>query len=613
MMARPAWTHTADVVVIGTGVAGLAAALAAHRAGRSVVVLSKADHRRGATATHYAQGGIAVVLPDADDSVDAHVADTLAAGAGLCDPDAVCSIVADGYRAVTELVGDGARFDEAVPGRWALTREGGHSRRRIVHAGGDATGAEVQRALDHAAGVLDIRTSHVALRVLHDGTAVTGVFVGNPDGYGIVSAPSVILASGGLGHLYSATTNPDGSTGDGIALALWAGVAVSDLEFIQFHPTMLFGGRTGGRHPLVTEAIRGEGAILLDRQGNSVTAGVHPMGDLAPRDVVAAAIDARLRATGDPCVFLDARGIEGFETRFPTVTAACRAAGIDPVRQPIPVVPGAHYSCGGVVTDVYGQTELPGLFAAGEVARTGMHGANRLASNSLLEGLVVGGRAGKAAAAHALAAGRCRATAPEPITHTAPERGKLQRAMSRDASVVRDAAGLNRLSDKLSEARVRERNRPSRFRGCRVGADGAGGDRCGPGPQRKPRLPPSRRVSGRHTGTSPQQRAPAGRRPELGAGGGAGGGGLTMLSECERSAAHRHHSARSGRGFALRARHHHVGDRARRCGGHGGDGAPGARRDRRAGGRVVGTRRGARCQRLPGARSRRGRCPVAAG
>jgi L-aspartate oxidase len=456
MIARPSWAHTADVVVIGTGVAGLAAALAAHRAGRSVVVLSKADQARGMTATHYAQGGIAVVLPDNDDSVDAHVADTLAAGAGLCDPDAVGSIVADGYRAVSGLVGAGARFDEVVPGRWDVTREGGHSRRRIVHAGGDATGAEVQRALDEAAAMLDIRTSHVALRVLHDGTAVTGVWVGNPDGYGIVSAPSVILASGGLGHLYGATTNPDGSTGDGIALALWAGVAVSDLEFIQFHPTMLFGGgQGGGRRPLVTEAIRGEGAILLDGQGNSVTAGVHPMGDLAPRDVVAAAIDARLRETGDPCVFLDARGIEGFEARFPTVTTACRDAGIDPVRQPIPVVPGAHYSCGGVVADVHGQTEMPGLFAAGEVARTGMHGANRLASNSLLEGLVVGGRAGRAAAAHAVAAGRPRAIAPDPIAHTAPERGRLQRAMSRDASVVRDAAGLNRLSDKLSGAPIR--------------------------------------------------------------------------------------------------------------------------------------------------------------
>ncbi|ORB72964.1 L-aspartate oxidase [Mycobacterium scrofulaceum] len=452
MIVRPDWTHSADVVVIGTGVAGLAAALAAHRAGRSVVVLSKADQAQGGTATHYAQGGIAVVLPGNDDSVEAHVADTLAAGAGLCDPDAVSSIVADGYRAVSELVGAGARFDEAIPGRWDVTREGGHSRRRIVHAGGDATGAEVQRALDRAAARLDIRTGHVALRVLHDEAAVTGVLLGSVDGYGIINAPAVILASGGLGHLYGATTNPAGSTGDGVALALWAGVAVSDLEFIQFHPTMLFAGAAGGRRPLVTEAIRGEGAILVDRQGNSVTAGVHPMGDLAPRDVVAAAIDTRLKATGDPCVFLDARGIEGFAKRFPTVTAACRAAGIDPVRQPIPVVPGAHYSCGGVVTDVHGQTELPGLFAAGEVARTGLHGANRLASNSLLEGLVVGGRAGNAAAAHAVSAGRVAAALPEPIAHTAPERAALQAAMSRDASVVRDAAGLTRLSDTLSAA-----------------------------------------------------------------------------------------------------------------------------------------------------------------
>lgn len=458
--ADTSWTDSADVVVIGTGVAGLAAALAAHRAGRSVVVLNKADRTYGVTATHYAQGGIAVALPDNpenEDSVDAHVADTLAAGAGLCDPDAVYSIVADGYRAVTELVSDGACFDESSPGRWALTREGGHSRRRIVHAGGDATGAEVQRALDQAAAMLDIRTSHVALRVLHDDTAVTGVCVANPDGIGIISAPSVILACGGLGQLYRATTNPDGSTGDGIALALWAGVAVSDLEFIQFHPTMLFaaGHGSGRRRPLVTEAIRGEGAVLIDRQGHSVMAGVHPMGDLAPRDVVAAAIDARLKAIGDPCVYLDARGIDGFETRFPTVAAACRDAGIDPVRQPIPVTPGAHYSCGGVVTDVYGQTELPGLFAAGEVGRTGMHGANRLASNSLLEGLVVGGRAGRGAAEHAAAVGQTHAAPPEPIVQRALKRHRLQRAMTRDASVVRNRVGLQDLSDNLSTARVR--------------------------------------------------------------------------------------------------------------------------------------------------------------
>jgi L-aspartate oxidase len=451
MSIRPAWQDNADVVVIGTGVGGLAAALAAHRAGRRVVVLSKAGRKPGGTATHYAQGGIAVVLPDNDDSIEAHVADTLAAGAGLCDPDAVTSIVADGYRAVAELVGAGARFDQSATGGWELSREGGHSRRRIVHTNGDATGAEVQRALDHAAATLDIRTKHTALQLLHETGSITGVLVASRQGIGVIHAPSVILATGGLGQLYNATTNPEGSTGDGIALALWAGVAVTDIEFIQFHPTMLFDGRGGGRRPLVTEAIRGEGAVLVDSHGNSVTAGVHPMGDLAPRDVVAAAIDARLRATGDQCVFLDARGIRDFKRRFPTVTASCRAAGVDPTSQPIPVVPGAHYSCGGVITDVHGQTELPGLFAAGEVARTGMHGANRLASNSLLEGLVVGGRAGKAAAVHAVLAGPVCAGAVEPEGCTALARGDLQRAMSRDASVVRDADGLRRLIGTLSD------------------------------------------------------------------------------------------------------------------------------------------------------------------
>lgn len=445
---RGYWQQRADVVVVGTGVAGLVAALAAHRRGLRVVVLSKASE----TATFYAQGGIAVVVPETDDTIAAHVADTVAAGGGLCDPEAVTSIVASGYAAVAELVNDGARFDESAPGEWALTREGGHSRRRIIHAGGDATGAEVQRALDRASATLDIRRNHVALQLLHDDGAVSGVLVRNADGLGIVHAPSVILATGGLGHLYSATTNPEGSTGDGVALALWAGVAVSDVEFIQFHPTMLFDGNAGGRRPLITEAIRGEGAVLVDGHGHSVTAGVHPMGDLAPRDVVAAAIDARLNQTGDPCVFLDARSIAGFAQRFPTVTAACAAVGIDPIRQLIPVVPGAHYSCGGVITDVHGRTELAGLFAAGEVARTGMHGANRLASNSLLEGLVVGTRAGVAAAAHAAAVGPVFATIGEMERRMALPRNDLQRAMSSEASVVRDADGLARLAELLEHA-----------------------------------------------------------------------------------------------------------------------------------------------------------------
>ena len=455
------WRQRADVVVIGTGVAGLAAALAAHRRGRKVVLLSKV----GETATFYAQGGIAVVLPDSfhddGDSIDAHVADTLAAGGGLCDPDAVRSIVADGYRAVAELVADGARFDESAPGRWALTREGGHTRRRIIHSGGDATGAEVQRALDSAAANLDIRRNHVALELLVDAGAVTGVLVLSDDGLGVIHAPSVILATGGLGHLYEATTNPDGSTGDGVALALWAGLPVADLEFVQFHPTMLFDGHSGGRRPLITEALRGEGAKLVDAQGDPVTAGVHPMGDLAPRDVVAAAVEARLAASGERCVYLDAREITDFAARFPTVTAACLQAGIDPTRQPIPVVPGAHYSCGGVLTDVHGRTDVAGLFAAGEVARTGMHGANRLASNSLLEGLVVGRRAGDAAARHAETAGPSEVVTPALPVRTAVARADLQHAMTRHASVVRSGDGLRQLIDQLDAATprvIRSRN-----------------------------------------------------------------------------------------------------------------------------------------------------------
>ena len=446
------WQQRADVVVVGTGAAGLAAGLAAHRRGARVVLLSKASETEGATATFYAQGGIAVVVPRTDDSVEAHVADTLAAGGGLCDPAAVTSIVADGYGAVSDLVGYGARFDESGPGQWSLTREGGHTRRRIVHAGGDATGAEVQRALDHAAATLDIRRNHVALQLLVNAGAVAGVQVLSEDGIGIIAAPSVILATGGLGHLFSATTNPEGSTGDGIALALWAGLPVGDVEFIQFHPTMLFDGHAGGRRPLITEALRGEGAVLVDARGDSVTAGVHPMGDLAPRDVVAAAIDARLAATGDPCVYLDARAVTDLARRFPTVTSACLAAGIDPTRQPIPVVPGAHYSCGGVLTDVDGRSELAGLFAAGEVARTGMHGANRLASNSLLEGLVVGRRAGALAAEHAGSSNSVAASA-ELLPRDVLSRNDLQRAMTRHASVVRDGVGLHSLADSLAAAR----------------------------------------------------------------------------------------------------------------------------------------------------------------
>lgn len=428
------WEAEVDLVVIGGGVAGLTAARTASRRGLRVLILSKGGPTD--TSTQYAQGGIAVVAP-LGDSVDSHVRDTVEAGAGLCEVDAVRSIVEGGQAAVAALTDLGAVFDLGRDGQISRTREGGHSTRRIIHAGGDATGAEVQRALN-AAG-LPVLFGAAALRVVTANAGVQGVVAVSDNGFGVVHTPSVLLATGGLGQLYALSTNPPGATGDGVALALWAGAAVADLEFVQFHPTVLYTPGGVGRRPLISEAVRGEGAILVDSQGNSVTA-AHPRGDLAPRDVVSRAIAERMRALGTDHVFLDARAIAGFAQRFPTITASCLAAGIDPAAQLIPVAPAAHYQCGGVLTDTHGRTEVPGLYAAGEVARTGLHGANRLASNSLLEGLVVGERAG-AAAAERLGV-RARIDEVGSRTLEFAERAIVQQAMTEHASVVRDGAGL---------------------------------------------------------------------------------------------------------------------------------------------------------------------------
>jgi L-aspartate oxidase len=326
-----------------------------------------------------------------------------------------------------------------------------------VHAGGDATGAEVERALVAAAADrrLPLLAGHVAVDALRDerGT-VTGLAVLDDAGHpGVLRAPAVLLASGGYGQLYASTTNPATATGDGVALALRAGAAVADLEFVQFHPTVLYTGPAVGRRPLVTEAVRGEGAVLLDRAGRRFMTGVHPLADLAPRDVVAAAISRTLAATGADCVYLDATAIPDFARRFPTVHAACRDAGIDPVREPIPVTPAAHYACGGVLTDLHGRTAVPGLYAAGEVARTGLHGANRLASNSLLEGLVVGSRAAQAVAADREPV-RCADgewLVASPAVPLAP-RAVVQQAMTAAAGIGRDAAGLAAASDRIEGA-----------------------------------------------------------------------------------------------------------------------------------------------------------------
>ncbi|WP_328495667.1 L-aspartate oxidase [Streptomyces sp. NBC_00414] len=392
----PGWSLDADVVVVGSGVAGLTTALRCDAAGLRTVVVTKARLDDG--STRWAQGGIAAALGEGD-TPEQHLDDTLVAGAGLCDEEAVRILVTEGPDAVRRLIETGAHFDESEAGDLELTREGGHHRRRIAHAGGDATGAEISRALVEAVRARGLRTveNALVLDLLTDASGHTaGVTLhvmgeGQHDGVGAVHAPAVVLATGGMGQVFSATTNPSVSTGDGVALALRAGAEVSDLEFVQFHPTVLFlGPDAEGQQPLVSEAVRGEGAHLVDEHGERFMLGQHELAELAPRDIVAKGITRRMQEQGAEHMYLDARhfGAHMWEHRFPTILAACRAHGIDPVTEPIPVAPAAHYASGGVRTDSRGRTTVPGLYACGEVACTGVHGANRLASNSLLEGLV---------------------------------------------------------------------------------------------------------------------------------------------------------------------------------------------------------------------------------
>jgi L-aspartate oxidase len=444
------WEARADLVVVGTGVAGLTAALRARELGLNVLVVTKEAADGG--NTRWAQGGVAVVLGDIEaDSIARHVDDTLVAGVGLCDVVATSRIIGAGPAAVTRLRERGAEFDRDGD-RLARGREGGHTAFRVVHAGGDATGAEVERALLAASrdGLVPMLEHHTAVDTLRTPAGeVAGLLVLDGAGVpGILAAPAVLLATGGLGQLYQATSNPAVATADGVAIALRSGAPVADLEFVQFHPTVLYtGAGARGRCPLVTEAVRGEGAVLVDAHGDRVMAGVHPQEDLAPRDVVSAAITRHMTAIGDDHVYLDATHLSHaeFERRFPTVLASCLTVGVDPSEAPIPVAPAAHFSCGGIVSTVDGRTPVPGLYAAGEVARTGLHGANRLASNSLLEGMVVGTRAAESVAAD-LAMGvpaerRLAVCPPLPVAPVA-DRDTLQRVMSRYAAIGRDAEGL---------------------------------------------------------------------------------------------------------------------------------------------------------------------------
>ncbi len=371
-----------DLLVVGSGVAGLSAAVrAAAEPGVRVGVLSKAALAQ--TATRWAQGGVAAVLHADEDSTDLHLADTLAAGAGLCDPDAVRVLVDEGPARVHELIALGAVFDRDHHGRLLLAREGGHSQPRVVHAGGAATGAEIERALVDA--VLEtaavVHERWFAVDLLVEGGRCAGLVALDPaGGRHEIRATHTLLASGGAGQLYSVTTNPLEATGDGIAMALRAGVAVADVEFVQFHPTALH--HPAMPRPLLSEALRGHGAVLRDAAGERF------IDELAPRDVVARAMTARILEQGVEHMWLDVAPVEDFARRFPTIHASLVAAGLDPEREWLPVAPAAHYVCGGVLTDLDGATTLPGLWACGEVACTGVHGANRLASNSLLEGMV---------------------------------------------------------------------------------------------------------------------------------------------------------------------------------------------------------------------------------
>ncbi len=383
-----------DFLIVGSGVAGLRAAIGLAGAGR-VLILTKAAPTESNTG--YAQGGIAAAVGD-DDTPALHAADTIRAGDGLCDEAAVRVLTGDGPRYVRELLDWGARFERQPDGRLSLGREAAHSVRRVLHAG-DATGREIGRVLwtrvSDLPAVTTIDHAFVTELLVENGEVIGAVFLDRDGARREVRAKATLLATGGAGQTFRETTNPEVATGDGIALACLAGARVADLEFVQFHPTAL--DLPGAPRFLISEALRGEGARLVNRSGEAFMTRYHPDGDLAPRDVVARGIAREQQRTGAPiCLTLAHLDAAYVASRFPTIAAMCRRVGLDLAHDPIPVGPAAHYIMGGIDTDEFSRTSLPGLFAAGEAACTGVHGANRLASNSLLEGLVFGARAAAA-------------------------------------------------------------------------------------------------------------------------------------------------------------------------------------------------------------------------
>lgn len=370
-----------DLLIIGSGVAGLSAAIAGAVAGMKVGVLTKGELDQ--SATRWAQGGVAAVINTDEDSTDFHLADTLSVGAGLCDPLAVSVLVNEGPTRLQELITLGAVFDKHPDGVFQLAKEGGHSFPRVLHAGGAATGAEIERALVEAVSETAalLLNGWLAADLIVENNRCVGVTAFDPEGkIRQVKARNVVLATGGAGQLYSVTTNPVEATGDGIAMALRAGVAVADMEFMQFHPTALY--HPSMPRPLLSEALRGHGAILRDTHGDRF------VDELQPRDIVSRAIAQRMAEQKTNHVWLDTTVLEDFSERFPTIYKSLKDLGFDPETELIPVAPAAHYLCGGILTDLDGATSLKGLWACGETACTGVHGANRLGSNSLLEGMV---------------------------------------------------------------------------------------------------------------------------------------------------------------------------------------------------------------------------------
>ncbi|MFN7972678.1 MAG: L-aspartate oxidase [Acidobacteriota bacterium] len=457
-----------DFVVIGSGIAGLRAAIALSRAG-SVWLLTK--DRPEMSNTEHAQGGIAVALSE-EDQVRIHYDDTLKAGDGLCDPRAVRTLVSEGPFHIRQLIRWGAAFDrEGI--QLSFTREAAHSRRRILHAGGDSTGKEIVRALlqkARATGRVHFYPFAYTVDLIAQSDRVVGVvYLDERRGrLATLAARAIVLATGGAGCLYRETTNPPVATGDGMAIAARAGAVMADLELVQFHPTSLF--RPGVPRFLLSEACRGEGGYLLNASMRRFMHRYHPAKELAPRDVVSRAIVAELERTGTEHVYLDLRhlGADFVRKRFPQITRTCLAFGVDVTRDPIPVHPAAHYFMGGVATDTDGRTSVAGLYAAGEVACTGVHGANRLASNSLLEGLVFGARAGRVARHESGPAPRALPLPPLPFgggdappratLKTPAVRRRLREVLWDHAGIVRDAAGLGLARDEI--ASLRDRFRP---------------------------------------------------------------------------------------------------------------------------------------------------------